>query len=576
MNPSSLPSLTINRVNLSLMTTVNVAQRQTQQRHLRDLLENVSLSLMMPPHAILVVRSLPDSFPGSLLATNWQGRHDWQRATQQALNDCWRTALRPARSPIPVHRNSVWFADMAEWLACLSRDLYLGVAGDRWWWTTALRRSMHRSGIEAIADIWRESIQWLPSMMPLLFDLDRSGFTAILTELPSFQARQLIDQLFQVYQCSLSQITSQDLDDLQAYMSPKIQAIMHRLSQDHQALLAVCLTLPHTAHILRRSDIATRHADQSSDMSTPLSAKTTMQLTESDRSQITDTPRSPPQDYEVMHGSSGSKTSLDSDPAQLAASARSSPAEQSPSEILPSLERPTQIDDFSDSSRGHLPSSSPLTDSRDPIDLNPALSVDAGRDNDPPMLSIEATQSSVARSLDPKLDTKPEISDSHLDQPDLFLPDAALAAEQGIPTALGGLWYLVNLLVALDWPGRSPLFTPWHQLIALAQVLRPDRPPDPVWELLAAIAGDSPPENLVQSWQAAIHRQALTYLEGRFEQPAAIADYILEPAILYLTRTHVDVVFSLEQIRLELRMAGLDQDPGWVPELARAIAFHYE
>ncbi|TVQ18304.1 MAG: hypothetical protein EA367_15185 [Leptolyngbya sp. DLM2.Bin15] len=217
-----------------------------------------------------------------------------------------------------------------------------------------------------------------------------------------------------------------------------------------------------------------------------------------------------------------------------------------------------------------------MTDSHDAINLDPAPSVNPERDNDPPMLPIELAQSSAARSLDPKLDPSPEISDSHLDQPDLFLPDTILAAEQGIPTALGGLWYLVNLLVLLDWPGRSPLLTPWHQVLALAQVLRPDCPPDPVWGLLAAIAGDPPPANLLQSWQADIHGQVLTYLEGRFEQPAAIADYILEPAILYLTRTHVDVVFSLDQIRLELRMAGLDQDPGWVPELARAIAFHYE
>ncbi|TVQ17825.1 MAG: hypothetical protein EA367_16635, partial [Leptolyngbya sp. DLM2.Bin15] len=197
------------------MPTANLAQRQAQQRHLRKLLDNVSLSLTMPPHAILVVRSLPDSSPGSLLAINRQGHHDWQRATQQALNDCWRTALRPARSPIPPHANSVWFVDEAEWLACLSRDLYLGVAGDRWWWTTALRRSQHRSGIAAIADRWRESIQWLPAMMPLLFDLDRSVFIAILTELSSSQASQLLDQLTQVYQCSLPQITSQDLDALQ-------------------------------------------------------------------------------------------------------------------------------------------------------------------------------------------------------------------------------------------------------------------------------------------------------------------------------------------------------------------------
>ncbi|HEY9818099.1 MAG TPA: hypothetical protein V6D20_20190 [Candidatus Obscuribacterales bacterium] len=563
------------------MPTANLTQRQTQQQHLRKILDNVSLSLTMPPHAILVVRSLPDPAPGSLLAANrWQGCHGWQRATQQALNDCWRKALRPARSPIPAHANSVWFVDEAEWLACLSRDLGLGVAGDRWWWTTALRRSMHRSGTEAIADRWRESIQWLPAMMPLLFDLDRSVFTAILTKLSSSQARQLIDQLAQVYQCSLPQIISQDLDVLQLSVSSRIQAILHRLPQDNQALLAVCLTLPHTAQILRRADVSTGHADPSSEMSTqPSLKKTAMRLIEN-RSQTTDTLRSPPQDHEAIHESSGLETRLESDPTQPTAFAHPSLEEQSSSETLPILEIPTQTADTSDFSRGNRPPSSPITGNHDAIDLDPTPNVDVGRDNDPPILSIKPTQSSTAlyqdSNLDANLDSTSEISNPHLGQTHLFLSDAALAAERGISTALGGLWYLVNLLVALDWPGRSPLFTPWHQLLALAQVLRPDYPPDPTWELLAAIAGEPPPANLLQSWQAAIHRQTLTYLEGRLEQPAAIADYILEPAILYLTRTHIDVVFSLDQIRLDLRMAGLDQDPGWVPELARAIAFHYE
>jgi hypothetical protein len=57
---------------------------------------------------------------------------------------------------------------------------------------------------------------------------------------------------------------------------------------------------------------------------------------------------------------------------------------------------------------------------------------------------------------------------------------------------------------------------------------------------------------------------------------ADIKTILLEPATLYVTRTHIDVLFSLEQIRLDVRMAGLDRDPGWVPELARVIAFHYE
>ena len=42
------------------------------------------------------------------------------------------------------------------------------------------------------------------------------------------------------------------------------------------------------------------------------------------------------------------------------------------------------------------------------------------------------------------------------------------------------------------------------------------------------------------------------------------------------SRTHVDVVMNLEAIDLAARISGLDQDPGWVPELGRIVLFHFE
>jgi hypothetical protein len=42
------------------------------------------------------------------------------------------------------------------------------------------------------------------------------------------------------------------------------------------------------------------------------------------------------------------------------------------------------------------------------------------------------------------------------------------------------------------------------------------------------------------------------------------------------TSTHVRVFFSLAQHPLEIRIAGLDRDPGWVPAAGRNFAFYYE
>jgi hypothetical protein len=41
------------------------------------------------------------------------------------------------------------------------------------------------------------------------------------------------------------------------------------------------------------------------------------------------------------------------------------------------------------------------------------------------------------------------------------------------------------------------------------------------------------------------------------------------------TRTHVDVHMGVDQVTLPVRLAGLDANPGWVPELARVVTFSF-
>jgi hypothetical protein len=42
------------------------------------------------------------------------------------------------------------------------------------------------------------------------------------------------------------------------------------------------------------------------------------------------------------------------------------------------------------------------------------------------------------------------------------------------------------------------------------------------------------------------------------------------------TDTHIDVFFTLADLPLEIRFAGLDRDPGWVPAAGRFITFHFD
>lgn len=47
-------------------------------------------------------------------------------------------------------------------------------------------------------------------------------------------------------------------------------------------------------------------------------------------------------------------------------------------------------------------------------------------------------------------------------------------------------------------------------------------------------------------------------------------------ARLLLTSTRLDVVMSLDELPIEVRRAGLDRDPGWLPAAGRYVAFHFE
>jgi hypothetical protein len=46
-------------------------------------------------------------------------------------------------------------------------------------------------------------------------------------------------------------------------------------------------------------------------------------------------------------------------------------------------------------------------------------------------------------------------------------------------------------------------------------------------------------------------------------------------ARVFVTPTHVDVAFRLADLPLEVRFAGLDRTPGWIPATGRFVAFHF-
>ena len=80
------------------------------------------------------------------------------------------------------------------------------------------------------------------------------------------------------------------------------------------------------------------------------------------------------------------------------------------------------------------------------------------------------------------------------------------------------------------------------------------------WVGLVAAAGSA----LFALWLAAAGR-----VRSHFAAP------ILCLATVRASATHLDIHFALAQIDLDVRRAGLDQDPGWAPYFGHIVTFYF-
>ena len=55
----------------------------------------------------------------------------------------------------------------------------------------------------------------------------------------------------------------------------------------------------------------------------------------------------------------------------------------------------------------------------------------------------------------------------------------------------------------------------------------------------------------------------------------AVQRALRRPATVFVTETRVDIVSRLDVLPIEVRVAGLDRDPGYVPAAGRSLAFHF-
>ncbi|MFD9100234.1 hypothetical protein ACFVZN_04070 [Streptomyces virginiae] len=82
----------------------------------------------------------------------------------------------------------------------------------------------------------------------------------------------------------------------------------------------------------------------------------------------------------------------------------------------------------------------------------------------------------------------------------------------------------------------------------------------------------------IRRWLAALGDYARARLALALDHPSAtVVDLVVRHrARVFVTPVHVDIALSLDMLPVEVRMAGLDRDPGWLPAAGRAVSFRFD
>jgi hypothetical protein len=552
------------------------------------LLSAAHLDPGLPRSAILVIRRVEDPMPEGIRVRDPAVRPPdrWQRAMRGSVARAWRRAARPLEGPVPARAPAVLFADPAEMLAALALDSLAGAVPSRWWWA-ALLRSPGDRGPGALARAWLREARHVPATLALLAERGVAGrvvgtfqpaeANAILRSVAAEFGLASLERVFAAGPArgGLGPDGSAPRPDprADAPVVPHEEAVPWAgLLADHavpaglgrvsRALLAVGLLLARAPLRAGSGAFASGMARWYAGETEPASRGPT------DRAVGSDLP-GPSRFARPGGGRDGA------DPDPPAAGDTGTWAGHDPTTR------------GGDRARANAPAQPGPAGLADGAPLPPAPSGPAGPADGAPLPPAPSGDPDAAEApaADP---ASPEVT-----RP---VPSAATRPDLEVHSALCGVFYLINALRSTGWFERAaerlpgaPVATGWGWLELVARgLLGADAVPgDAVWRVLARLDGrehDGEPSSAnpdaSTQWFLA---EALPPLRRRLEIALRtrggrgdLNDMLLRrDGVIRAGRTHVDVHMPMDQVALPVRLAGLDTDPGWVPQLGRIVHFHY-
>ncbi len=414
----------------------------------------------------------------------------------------------PGSDPTAPEAAAVVFDDLVDALMVITRDLAEGVAGDRWYWTSWLRRARSYGG-SPLYGVWREHHAWLPAALRELATTSPEVVERAIGLLDDPE-REVLGRLLPASALASERRSSRHEP------SPAEPAVGHPADRRRPPPAA---PYPHPGSGRRRR---TQAGQAKSRPARPVRVVRQSPIPAPAQQPDRRAARTAPAGAAIRrakHGRIAGFTPRPVDRARVGRAARPVPARRRPwHRSLANLVPPVRT----------------------------------GR---PRVVPVRRPLAPARRSTD--------------QFPVAAVPNPTTWSD-GIATNHASALYLLHLVLRLggEEAGYADLarFALW---LLRHQPRRPRRLRDPLWPLLIAL--DEEPA-AVPRGRPVWWRQAAAYLDDAgldldsFEQPGLVA----------VTRTHLDVVLGLDQIDFAVRMAGLDQDPGWVPQLGRVISFHFE
>ena len=583
----------------------------------------------LPEGAVLIVRRLAMRMDVGASHAPLAGR---------VLDDLLARAARPVLAPVPPTVPAVLFADAAELLACLTRDVLQGRLRQRWYWQQ-IDGQTWRDGASALGAIWQQHAPAAPAAILLLAVQERRGLVATLGDTGCNVLTRALAAAFAV---------------------DAAEPVPHR---------------PDTGP-LASGEYDPRAGARVGDNPPPLPAAPWQPWVEP----ATVAGLAPDQVFLLGFG-----LAL----AHAPAYARSAAFQHSAARWLvaaTALHRPSSV---APSGAGDGAPSTPAT-----AESSPAGAIDPALHRTDASLRAVVGQGVEAPAAAPRrqsLPGEPAAEASAAAYRVLSTEPDPLASEtgDGVMTGLAGVLYLINLMRWLDLPaaahagGLDARLGAWAMLDALARLLLSadsDRGrADPLWACLAGLDGRPAgsvaraglsrpvpfrlPAAWVQRWlpverpwtvsvgrgrlrladtvrgvliadvplagrspalavaaeidayrAAGVEARAVAGAAGRLpylpatvraavapglgwwlrradgfvrhvlarqlrcaphDLPAHLAGLYGRRGRVTISRTHVDLYLSMEQVDMAARRSGLDQDPGWAPDFGRIITFHF-